>query len=194
MKKDYYNSRESVENYIKISQGFDGKELINQLKTFLPKGSSILELGTGPGTDLQLLSQNYVVTGSDYSQHFLDILHDKNVSNELVFLDAITLKTKQSYDCIYSNKVLQHLQDNELIQSIKNQLKCLNQNGIVCHSFWHGDECYEMKGALHNYHTINEIKNWFSPYFNIHHLDYYQEMDPNDSILLIGEKRPLSEE
>jgi len=56
MNNDFYHSRELVEQYIKLADGYDGAELIKKLNQFLPNDSSILELGTGPGTDLKLLS------------------------------------------------------------------------------------------------------------------------------------------
>ena len=45
-----------------------------------------------------------------------------------------------------------------------------------------------MKGALHNYHTMVELENWFSFYFEIQLLEFYDEMEKDDSILLIGKK------
>jgi SAM-dependent methyltransferase len=188
MTERYYLTNETAVQHIKMAEGYDGKELIEKLKSYLSAGSTVLELGSGPGTDLEVLSQYYHVTGSDFSQQFLDILVEKNVSNELLILDAITLKTDKIFDCIYSNKVLQHLTNDELFQSIKNQLHILDDGGIVCHSFWAGDDCYEMKGALHNYHTLVELESWFSPYFEIQLLEFYDEMEKDDSILLIGKK------
>jgi hypothetical protein len=46
-----------------------------------------------------------------------------------------------------------------------------------------------MKGALHNYHTLVEFGSWFSPYFEIQLLEFYDEMEKDDSILFIGQKR-----
>jgi len=46
-----------------------------------------------------------------------------------------------------------------------------------------------MKGALHNYHTMVELENWFSFYFEIQLLEFYDEMEKDDSILFIGQKR-----
>jgi ubiquinone/menaquinone biosynthesis C-methylase UbiE len=189
MTYQYYQTRESAESYIKVAKEFDGQELIHHLGNFIQKGSTVLELGTGPGTDLEILSQSYHVTGSDFSQHFLDILIEKKIQNELLLLNAITLEVDSTFDCIYSNKVLQHLTNDELLLSIQNQLQILKDGGIVCHSFWAGTDSYEMKGAFHNYHTIEELEDWFSPYFKIQFLKFYDEMEKDDSILLIGQKR-----
>ena len=45
-----------------------------------------------------------------------------------------------------------------------------------------------MKGALHNYHTLVELESWFSPHFEIQLLEFYDEMEKDDSISLIGKK------
>jgi len=68
----FYDSKENVETYIQIAKGYDGKALIDILRTYLPTGSSVLELGMGPGIDLDTLAKDYDVTGSDQSDIFLD--------------------------------------------------------------------------------------------------------------------------
>ena len=68
---NYYNTKESVEEYINMSLGHDGKQIITRLQEFLPAGSHLLELGSGPGTDWKLLVQHYQVLGSDQSPEFL---------------------------------------------------------------------------------------------------------------------------
>jgi len=68
----YFDSEKTVEEYIEMVEGYDGAELINALKGYLPKGSTLLELGMGPGKDLDILKESYLVTGSDSSQIFVD--------------------------------------------------------------------------------------------------------------------------
>ena len=55
----YYFTKQTVNEYIKMAKGFDGRDLIEKLKGFLPKHSSVLELGSGPGVDLEILSETY---------------------------------------------------------------------------------------------------------------------------------------
>ena len=45
----YYDSRDGVAEYIETAEGFDGRELVDVLKTYLKDGSTVLELGMGPG-------------------------------------------------------------------------------------------------------------------------------------------------
>ena len=69
MQKNYYNNKESVDQYIEMAKDSDGEALIEKLKFFLPAGSSVLELGSGPGSDWRILSKDYTVTGSDNFQN-----------------------------------------------------------------------------------------------------------------------------
>jgi len=68
----YFDDGKNVDEYIRMAEGYDGRELIAILKMHLPAGSTVLELGMGPGKDLDLLAQTYTVTGSDYSNVFLE--------------------------------------------------------------------------------------------------------------------------
>ena len=57
--QEYYKTRESVEEYIRLASDVSGEELINQLQTVLPKGAKLLEIGSGPGTDWNILKESY---------------------------------------------------------------------------------------------------------------------------------------
>lgn len=61
-----------------MAEGFDGKELIKILQKYLPANSTVLELGMGPGKDLNILRKNYTITGSDTSQIFLERYKKQN--------------------------------------------------------------------------------------------------------------------
>lgn len=186
----FYHTQQSVEQYVKMAEGYDGKELIEKLKEFLPAGSSLLELGIGPGTDLELLKNEYRVTGSDFSEVFLNRYRKKYPNADLLILDAVTLETDRKFDSIFSNKVLHHLTDEELETSVLNQLRMLSDRGIVCHSFWRGEKTEMMKGILFNYHSLEKIRELFSKNFKIFLLEVYTELEKDDSILLVAMKKP----
>ncbi len=188
MSDQFYHSKETVKEYIKMAEGYDGLGIIEKLRKFLRVNSTVLEIGTGPGKDLKILSKYYQVTGSDFSAVFLKLLKEKLPHIPLLHLNAITLKTDKTFDGIYSNKVLHHLANIELEESIKNQHRILNKNGIVCHSFWEGDKIEKMHGLLHNYYRKNKIEQLFSDQFEIVLLKRYTEIEKNDSILMIGKK------
>ena len=188
MKGEYYKTKASVEEYIKLAKDVNGKQLIEKFKQTLPSNSTILEIGSGPGTDWKILNEFYDVTGSDNSNEFLNYLVSKNPKGKFLELDAISLKTNMKFDGIYSNKVLHHLKDSELIDSVKRQNEILNSNGIICHSFWKGNGSEIFKGLFVNYHSIQTLTKAYKNYFEILSIEEYKEFDENDSLLLLARK------
>ncbi len=184
----YFDDESNVEQYIKMAEGFNGQEIINHLINYLPHGSSVLELGMGPGTDIPLLEKHYKVTGSDYSKIFIDRYQKLHPEADLLVLNAITLETNRKFHGIYSNKVLIHLTRTELIQSIRRQAMILNPYGVICHSFWRGIKEENHHGLLFTYYEENDLRNLFSENFTILEIKKYRESEPDDSILLIGRK------
>jgi SAM-dependent methyltransferase len=189
MEKNYYKTKESVEEYIKLAKDLSGGELIKKLKTFLGPNSSLLEIGSGPGTDWNILSKDFKIVGSDNSDAFLDHLRSENPRGRFIKLDALTLETNETFDGIYSNKVLHHLRDNELIDSIQRQYEILNNEGIICHSFWKGKGSEIFKGLFVNYHSDSTLKSFLKDYFEILLIENYTEFEESDSLLLIGKKK-----
>ncbi|QCX38984.1 class I SAM-dependent methyltransferase [Aureibaculum algae] len=186
---DYYKTKESVEEYIKLAKNFDGQPFIEKLKQVLTLQSSLLEIGSGPGTDWKILNEFYKVTGSDNSSEFMNHLVSKNPDGNFIELDAISLKTEMKFDGIYSNKVMHHLKDDELIESVRKQNEILNLNGIICHSFWKGEGSEIFKGLFVNYHSVMSLSEAFRKYFEILSVEEYKEFDDNDSLLLIARKK-----
>lgn len=189
MEGTYYKTQESVSEYIKLAKDVNGKELIEKLTQHLPLKSVLLEIGSGPGSDWKILNQLYEVTGSDNSIEFLNHLRNENQNGDFLELDAVSLKTEKKFDGIYSNKVLHHLNDSELMDSIKRQSNVLNAHGIVCHSFWKGEGSEVFKGLFVNYHDEVGLKEAFKTHFEILSIENYKEFEDDDSILLIGKKK-----
>ena len=186
MSEECYHTDASVAEYITLAKDVNAKELIEQLKSVLPEQASLLELGSGPGTDWEILNETYQTTGSDNSQQFLAHLAKRHPSGKFIELDAAKLETADKFDGIFSNKVLHHLTDQALATSIERQAKILNPKGIICHSFWKGEGSEVFKGMFVNYHSIADIKEAFEQLFEIITLERYQEFDADDSLLLIA--------
>ena len=165
--------------------------MIDELRKVLNQDSSVLELGSGPGTDWEILSKHYSVTGSDLSEEFLKHLCATFSEGTFINVDACSIHTDSIFDCIYSNKVLHHLNDEELKLSVENQFGRLNTGGIVCHSFWKGEGSEIFKGMFVNYHTKEEILSYFSTAFEIIHCEEYTEFDSLDSILILAQKKSM---
>ncbi|TLX72592.1 class I SAM-dependent methyltransferase [Labilibacter sediminis] len=187
--KGYYYTKESVDEYIQMAKDVNSLQLIEKLRKHLPARSLMLEVGSGPGTDWQILSKDYQVVGSDNSNEFLHRLKAKYPQGEFLQLDACTMDVNRTFDGIYSNKVLHHLSDKELQSSIQAQLPVLNKGGVICHSFWLGEGTEEFKGMFVNYHSKDELSTLFADAFEILVLEPYREFEENDSIVLIGRKK-----
>ncbi len=185
----YYSNKDDVEKYIEMAKGYDGKDLINILVKYLNKGSSVLELGTGPGVDLKILAQYFDVTGSDYSKPFLENLAKIEPKAKILQLDAKTIDTKDRFDCIYSNKVLHHLSTDDLKQSLIRQTCVLNKEGIVAHSFWKGEGEQYYGNTRFVYYNKEDLERIFSPYYNILYMEYSKDIEGDDSIFVIAKAK-----
>lgn len=154
----YFDNIENVTEYIKMVDGYDGKDLIRKLDEYLEPGSQVLEIGMGPGKDLDLLAKKYIVTGSDSSDVFLNLYKGKNPDADLLNLDAISLKTDRIFNCIFSNKVLHHLSRDDMYKSLVRQLDLLEDCGISFHTLWegHGEK---MKRTIQFYSSCKRCKN-----------------------------------
>jgi cyclopropane fatty-acyl-phospholipid synthase-like methyltransferase len=184
----YFDEKKNVEGYIQLAQGYDGRDLIEMLKKFLPEGSTVLELGMGPGVDLDLLQKSYQATGSDRSQVFLDLYQEKHPATELLLLDAVTIETERTYDALYSNKVLIHLSLEEMEQSFARQAAILNPGGLALHSFWAGDHEETHQGLRFLYLQEEQLQKLVAPYFNVEKIGRYTELEDDDSIVIVLRK------
>ena len=185
----FFDTEEGVNEYIKLAKGYDGSDLIDELRKFLKEGSSILEIGMGPGKDLDILKKFYRVTGTDTSKVFINRYKKINPSADVFFLDAKKLDINKKFDCIYSNKVLQHLTKNECFKSLKKQKSLLNQKGILLHSFWYGDKTENYDGLLFVRYKINELKNIVKEDYDILKTQRYMEFKKNDSFYIILQRK-----
>ncbi len=184
----FFDSEKGVEEYIKMADGYDGTELIKILQKYLPEKSKVLELGMGPGKDLDILSKTFTVTGSDNSQVFLDKYKKNNPEANLLKLDAVTLSTNRMFDCIYSNKVLHHITREDLKKSIQRQSEIVNPNGIAFHSFWNGDKDENYDGLLFTKYQVEGLKEIIGNSFDILAMNVYTEMEKDDSIYVVLRK------
>jgi len=182
----YYDDAKNIDEYIQMSAGYDGAAIIKRLENHLTNGSTVLELGMGPGKDLDILSQHYQATGSDTSTEFLNRYRANHSTSNTLKLDAITIKTERKFDAIYSNKVLQHLHPKEIETSIATQAIRLNNNGLICHSLWKGDG-EETYGDTHcTYYQPKLFESILAKYFDIIEIQTYREMEDEDSFWVIA--------
>lgn len=186
---EYFDDPENVEEYIRMAEGHDGRELIAVLRKYLTPGATVLELGMGPGTDLNLLDEHFRVTGSDKSDVFVERYRREHPDADVMQLDAVTLDTGRQFDGIYSNKVLQHLTRPQLKQSMQRQAEVLTSAGILVHSFWYGNTVEEFSGMRFVYHTEDSILDAIGDHYEILEMRRYTEMEGDDSLYVVLRKK-----
>ncbi len=183
---NFYTDPESVKKYIQMCEGYDGSNIYQALSKHLPLNSTLLELGSGAGLDIEYLKNNYSVTGSDLSDKFLKICKEKYPEISFLKLNALKLDSVEKFDCIYSNKVLHHLTEEELKVSLEEQVKILFPNGLIAHSFWLGEENQEIEGLLFTYYVKEHLLGIISESFEILSTLSYKEFEEGDSLLVIA--------
>ena len=189
---EFYNDPLKVDEYEKMCDQYDGSELYKVLAHHLKDNTTLLELGSGPGNDINYLHKQYKVTGSDLSDEFL--LRGKKRFSDVPFikLDAVSIKTDDVFDCIFSNKVLHHLTLEKLEKSLKRQLDVIVKNGLCAHTFWLGDKEFTMEGMLFLFHNRERLIKMVSEYFTILEAYEYKEFEEDDSIFVIAQNNKTS--
>ncbi len=183
----FYNDPVSVDEYEKMCVEYEGSELYEVLYNHLPQNSTILELGCGLGLDIRKLKNRYSITGSDLSDEFLMRCRKKFKDLPFLKLDAVSIETESTFDCIFSNKVLHHLTSSELEKSIQRQQRVLRQDGIFAHTFWLGDKELEIEGMLFVYHNREGLLKLISQYYTILESFEYKEFEEGDSIFVVAQ-------
>jgi len=184
---EFYNDPLKADEYEKMVADYDGSELYEILDKHLKENSTLLELGSGPGTDLNILSEKYNVTGSDLSDEFIRRYKKRFSYVPFIKLDAISIKTNKVFDCIFSNKVIHHFTFENLEKSLKRQQNVIVSNGLFAHTFWLGDKEIIMEGMLFVFHNRENLINTISKYFSIIETYDYKEFEEGDSIFIIAQ-------
>lgn len=182
----YYDDPKSVQDYIRMCKDYDGTQIYNVLNRHLKTGQTVLELGSGPGFDLAFLKLNFMVTGSDLSDVFIDHCRKRFPETPILKLNAISIDIDDQFEAIFSNKVLHHLPPKDLEQSFGRQQQVLQHNGIFAHTFWLGDKQEEMHGLKFFYHNRDKLIMKIEKYFEIVEVMDYAEFEEGDSILVVA--------
>ena len=181
----YYDSEENIEEYLNMAEGYDGAFLIERLGKYLDAGSSLLELGMGPGVDLQLLDGIYRSTGSDSSEVFINRYRKINPDADLLLLDAVEINTDRYFDAVYSNKVLHHLEYSKMHESFIRQSEILNPDGIALHTFWYVSAVEEYEGLMFYQLTEDKLYELLPQAFEVLEMKRYSEMEKDDSLYAV---------
>ncbi len=182
---DYFAKRENVEQYKRMLADYDNSWMMQQVRRALPQGSSLLELGMGTGVDLLSLAEDYHVLGSDHSPLFVEDFRAQHADIDVCVLDAVDFSLEQRFDCIFSNKVLQHLSPAQAKASLCCQQKHLAPGGMVLMSLWRGPHRTEFMDTLRFvYYEVHDLLRIVPDGLHIEQVCLYTEMETDDSMLV----------
>jgi len=184
----YFDDENNVRDYERMAEGPGGALLVATLQAQLPAGRCVLELGMGPGRDLdRLCHAGYVVMGSDGAAAFPRRYKERGGVAECCVLDAVTIGTEDRFDAIYSNKVLQHLDAEQLAASLQRQVEIVGPGGLLLHSFWRGDKTETHHGMLFTYWEREGLETLLPALLRIRETGRYCEIWEDDSIWVLFE-------
>lgn len=189
---NFYFKKENVKNYQEMLKGYDNSEVVAMVKKHLPTQSSLLELGSGTGADLVQLAEDYQVTGSDFSPLFVEAFKAQHPEIQMIQLDARTLEITDTFDCIYSNKVLYHLSKSDFKKSLGKQAELLNEEGIIFMTLWYGEyreERMPEEELIFSYYTDADIKQIIPQSLEVESIKRYTEAEADDSLVVILKKK-----
>ncbi len=188
---DFYMKRNNVEQYKEILVDYDNTWIMGKLAEHVCARKKILELGMGTGIDLNTMLEQYDVLGTDNSPLFIDDYKKAFPERNVALVDATNINLNDSFDCVYSNKVLHHLTREEFKTSLTEQFKVLNDNGIVFMTLWYGSyEEQQIFGGemLFTLYSEDDIKELTQSMYNIVEFVRYSEIDEDDSMLVVLKK------
>lgn len=186
----YYHDPKNAKSYASMCEGYDASAQLEMLYKVLPREASVLELGSGPGNDLQLLAARYDVTGSDYSPAFVHMLKTRFPNQTILKLNAVSITTDGLFDGIYSNKILQHLNDDELAASFRRQSLLLNKGGVAFHLIW---QQIESPGGdndlLFKQRNLDQMTTAMGDEFEMLEALDFGEFEDGDSLAILARKK-----
>ena len=180
-----YDTPEGADEYAAMAEGYDGRTHIDRLNELLRPGSDVLELGIGPGVDLDMLAETFTVVGSDLSQAFLDRYARIRPDADLMRLDAITIDTDRHFDAIYTNKVLHHLTTEQLHRSLQRQAQVIRPDGLLLHGLWAGTTADDYGGLHDQRYSPETIEAVIPDTLEIVECMFYPEMETDDSLRVV---------
>lgn len=171
MTKDYYNK--NAQEFFHQTVKADMSELYDIFLKNLPcNEGKILDLGCGSGRDSKyFLDSGFEVVAMDISEE-LGKRASEYIGQKVIIQDMRELNYQDEFIGIWACASLLHLDEDEIIETLRKIFKSLKRDGIVYISFKYGDKNYEKDGRKFSCFTYekfikigkefeNKILQWF---------------------------------
>lgn len=145
MTKDYYNK--NAQEFFNQTVKANMSELYDIFLKNLPcnKGK-ILDLGCGSGRDSKyFLDSGFEVVAIDISEE-LGKRASEYIGQKVIIQDMRNLYYQDEFIGVWACASLLHLDEDEIVETLRKMFKSLKRDGIVYISFKYGDKNYEKDG------------------------------------------------
>ncbi|RBP61855.1 methyltransferase family protein [Alkalibaculum bacchi] len=158
---DYYNT--FYKNFITDSLEANASDLHHSFLKYLPKGSSILDLGCGSGRDSKVfINLGYKVCALDGSKELCKFASEY-IGQEVLYKTFDEIDFKEEFDGIWACASLLHISYKDLSNIFKKLSKALKQEGYLYASFKYGEFEGDRKGRYFTDLTEDRLKQLLEP-------------------------------
>jgi len=140
---DYYNT--NVTNLVARYDNADMSQLHQLLLKYIPKNSTVLDIGFGSGRDLDFLQNNgYDIWGIDPSTKFLENAKNRFPTEQNQFFEASVPFDKKEvgldkgFDAVITIAMWMHLQHKQYKNAVESIVSVLNSSSTVIISYSEG--------------------------------------------------------
>ncbi len=172
MTKDYYNK--NAQEFFNQTVKADMSKLYDIFLKNLPYNQGkILDLGCGSGRDSKyFLNSGFEVVALDISEE-LGKRASEYIGQKVIIQDMRELNYQDEFIGVWACASLLHLDEDEIVETLRKIFKSLKRNGIIYISFKYGDKNYEKDGRKFTCFTYekfiklgkefeNKILQWFT--------------------------------
>lgn len=156
MTKDYYNK--NAQEFFNQTVKADMSELYDIFLKNLPcNEGKILDLGCGSGRDSKyFLDSGFEVVAMDISEE-LGKRASEYIGQRVIIQDMRELNYQNEFNGVWACASLLHLDEDEIIETLRKIFKSLKRDGIVYISFKYGDKNYEKDGRKFSCFTYEKF-------------------------------------
>lgn len=181
---EWLNQQDSGRNF--TTRDGDTADVHAALARHIAPGASLLELGSGLGPDLPFLTEHYHVTASDISVEMVNRLRTAYPDTPALQLDAATFHLLGQFDALFSNKLIQHLDDDAIHESMHRQQQAVRSGGVIAHTFWVNRSTRHKPYGSPKTRPKSCLIELVAEHFEIAEVMQYGAFMPNDSLLVIA--------
>jgi SAM-dependent methyltransferase len=144
-------------------------DLLNTLHEFVPKNSTVLDFGCGPGIYMQLLSKDYQTVGIDVSEAMISQAHTLLPENRFYCGDFLATNFEERFTAIYSISVLEYVPVSRIEQFFKKCFDTLEPGGIIFIQYPHAIRLKDLFYPDRNYinYSPKRIDKIAKKYFSV---------------------------